>query len=168
MNRKKMKKRRGHYCYLCGRHRPNEAFSGKGHARHLCKECARRPREERERIEIGEELWGYWLQSRISPKNLMRLEALESHADPELQDSAALIRAAGLAHPGRRGRLRHLRREHPELLERLVVKGFVEDLGSYAGLDEYVLEEGERWGERLFLDDDASSGESTHPNDVPF
>ena len=28
-----MKKHPGHYCYVCGRRRANEKFSGKGHAR---------------------------------------------------------------------------------------------------------------------------------------
>lgn len=46
-NRKhKAKKRVGHYCWCCGRHRPNEQFSGKNHPRHLCKECARLGSEE--------------------------------------------------------------------------------------------------------------------------
>jgi len=164
----KRKQRRGRYCYLCGRHRPNEAFSGKGHARHLCKECARLPREERERIEVGGELWGYWFQSRISPKNLRRLEALESHTDTELRATAALVRAAGLAHPGRRGRLRHLRREHPERLERLVTLGLVEDWAPYAGPGEPFLEEGELWGEPWDLDGDKPSEENTDLNDIPF
>jgi len=38
---KKRNKRRGHFCWCCGRLRPNERFSGSGHARHLCKECSR-------------------------------------------------------------------------------------------------------------------------------
>jgi DNA replicative helicase MCM subunit Mcm2 (Cdc46/Mcm family) len=31
----------GHYCRICGRERANERFSGKGHAAHVCKDCAR-------------------------------------------------------------------------------------------------------------------------------
>lgn len=31
----------GHFCWSCGRVRPNEKFSGRGHARHLCRDCAR-------------------------------------------------------------------------------------------------------------------------------
>ena len=43
-----MKKRRGHYCWACGRTRPNEKFSGRGHRDHICKECqAARKRERR-------------------------------------------------------------------------------------------------------------------------
>ena len=30
----------GHYCRICGRTRANEKFSGKGHASHICKDCA--------------------------------------------------------------------------------------------------------------------------------
>lgn len=42
------KRRRGHFCWSCGRSRPNETFSGRGHARHVCRECARLGREELE------------------------------------------------------------------------------------------------------------------------
>jgi hypothetical protein len=42
------RKRRGHFCWCCGRVRPNERFSGRNHGRHLCRDCARLPAEERE------------------------------------------------------------------------------------------------------------------------
>ncbi len=45
----------GHYCKICGRVRPNEKFSGKGHKNHICKECARLPREQREATELEKE-----------------------------------------------------------------------------------------------------------------
>ena len=37
--KKKAKKLPGHYCWACGCRRANEKFSGKGHARHICREC---------------------------------------------------------------------------------------------------------------------------------
>lgn len=37
---------RGHYCWACARRRPNEAFSGRGHAHHLCKTCSKLGRDE--------------------------------------------------------------------------------------------------------------------------
>jgi len=47
MSRKKHKqKRHGHYCWCCGRRRPNEKFSGKGHVRHLCRDCSKLGTEE--------------------------------------------------------------------------------------------------------------------------
>jgi len=39
-------KQRGHYCRVCGRRRANEKFSGKGHAAHICKDCAKKQRAE--------------------------------------------------------------------------------------------------------------------------
>lgn len=35
----KKKKQQGHYCRICGEYKANEKFSGKGHARHICKTC---------------------------------------------------------------------------------------------------------------------------------
>ena len=43
---KRKTKRQGHFCWACGRYRPNEKFSGRGHARHLCRECAKLGAEE--------------------------------------------------------------------------------------------------------------------------
>ena len=40
-------KKHGHYCKICGEHKANEKFSGKGHAAHICKSCAAMPLEER-------------------------------------------------------------------------------------------------------------------------
>ena len=44
--KKKPKKQPGHYCRVCGRRRANEKFSGKGHAAHICKDCAKEQRTE--------------------------------------------------------------------------------------------------------------------------
>lgn len=38
---------RGHYCRVCGDHKPNEQFSGKGHGSHICKACATLSPEQR-------------------------------------------------------------------------------------------------------------------------
>ena len=40
-------KKTGHYCKICGEHKANEKFSGKGHAAYICKSCAAMPLEER-------------------------------------------------------------------------------------------------------------------------
>ena len=37
-----MSKPRGHYCRICQQHKANEKFSGRGHAAHICKACAKR------------------------------------------------------------------------------------------------------------------------------
>ncbi len=36
------KRRNGHYCRVCGEHKSNESFSGKGHANHICKSCSKK------------------------------------------------------------------------------------------------------------------------------
>ena len=48
MSKKKPhRKPHGHYCRVCGEHKANEKFSGKGHAAHICKKCAALPVAER-------------------------------------------------------------------------------------------------------------------------
>ena len=42
-----MKKKRGHYCKVCGEYKANEKFSGRGHAAHICKACASLPPEKK-------------------------------------------------------------------------------------------------------------------------
>ncbi len=39
------KKQQGHYCRVCGEYKANEKFSGKGHARHICKKCQSLPKD---------------------------------------------------------------------------------------------------------------------------
>lgn len=38
--------KRGHYCKACGQYRANEKFSGRGHNTHICKDCAKLPKNE--------------------------------------------------------------------------------------------------------------------------
>lgn len=46
-------KRQGHYCKVCGEYKANEKFSGKGHAAHICKACARlSPEEQSEQMTL--------------------------------------------------------------------------------------------------------------------
>lgn len=42
---KRRKKHQGHYCRICGEYKANEKFSGKGHARHICKQCQSLPED---------------------------------------------------------------------------------------------------------------------------
>jgi len=43
----KKKQYRGHYCKVCGCIRPNERFSGKGHAAHICGTCEKKTKDQR-------------------------------------------------------------------------------------------------------------------------
>lgn len=48
MSRKKIP---GHYCKICGERKANEKFSGKGHAAHICKDCAKLSPEKRSELQ---------------------------------------------------------------------------------------------------------------------
>lgn len=50
----KQNKPHGHYCKVCGEHKANEKFSGKGHAAHICKACMRlAPAERSEQMTLN-------------------------------------------------------------------------------------------------------------------
>ena len=49
MSKKKMP---GQSCKICGERKANEKFSGKGHAAHICKECAALPQEKKNELQI--------------------------------------------------------------------------------------------------------------------
>lgn len=46
------KKKQGHFCRICAERKSNEAFSGKGHAKHICKECDALPQERKNELQI--------------------------------------------------------------------------------------------------------------------
>ena len=118
-----MKGRRGHYCHVCKRLRPNEAFSGKGHARHVCKKCSQMPREEREAIEHTDEIFGFMNQSHISEKNVARLKVLVASPNREIAELAGIVLEVAELKPYKRRRMKVLAHERPDLLERVTDAG---------------------------------------------
>jgi hypothetical protein len=108
-----------YYCRICCRRRRNEKFSGRGHRIHICKDCQRLPREQRDRIERMDELYGFLEQSNISPKNISRLEILAQHASSEIKDLALLILEVARVKPHKRRRWKFLAQNHSELFLRL-------------------------------------------------
>ena len=110
----------GHYCRICGRYRPNESFSGRGHRMHVCKKCSQLPREVRSRREALDEIWGFLEQSNISDNNIRRLSLLAESADPEVREMASIVHAIGKAHPGRRRPFKKIRANHPALWQRIL------------------------------------------------
>ncbi len=122
-----MTRRREHFCHVCKSALSNEAFSGKGHARHLCKECSRMPKIERDAIEQADEIFGFMNQSRISEKNVARLKVLLSSPDAHIADLADIVLKVAEIKPHKRRRMQILTREHPELLERVIEAGLVSE-----------------------------------------
>jgi hypothetical protein len=108
-----------HYCRICGRGRANEKFSGRGHRNHICKDCQRLPRDQLDRIERMDELYGFLEQSNISPKNITRLKILGQHANSEVKHLALLILEVARVKPHKRRRWKFLAQNHHELFLRL-------------------------------------------------
>jgi len=111
----------GHFCYICQRVRANERFSGRGHRDHVCKDCARLPRETRKELEILSELERMLHQSHISERNQDRLLSLTQHPAPKVVRTATVLLEPARSYPFRRRRLVRLRR-NPDLLRRLITE----------------------------------------------
>jgi hypothetical protein len=121
----------GHYCWVCGRTRANERFSGKGHARHICKECQQLPREDRDRVQALRDIDAYTDQRNISAKNKSRLKTLCRSSSEEVRQKAQLVLEVARAAPHKRKRRAVLARQSPELLNRLIEQGLI--LGYLTG-----------------------------------
>jgi hypothetical protein len=111
----------GHYCRICARVRPNERFTGRGHRTHLCRDCQRLPRAERERIEQSEEIYGFLEQSNISGKNIRRLEVLCRAADSKVRELASVVLDIARIRPGKRRRWKFLAARRRDLFMRLKI-----------------------------------------------
>jgi hypothetical protein len=119
------KKDMGHDCRICGRERPNEKFSGRGHTLHVCKDCAAMPKADREVIEQEEEVFGFMHQSHISAKNLERLKKLRESSNAHIRNLASILLEVAAATPFKKRRLKHLEQKHPDLLEKLEETGLI-------------------------------------------
>jgi hypothetical protein len=128
-----------HFCRICGRARPNEKFSGRGHRQHVCKDCQRMPRKKHDRIERLDELHGFLHQSHISAENLKRLEILRGHSELEIATLAGLIQDVARVLPGKRSRWLKLVQRHRPLFDRAVavlgVEYLEELLAGYGDFD---------------------------------
>jgi hypothetical protein len=114
-----------HFCRICALHRPNEAFSGRGHRNHICRKCATLPRAEREAIEHQDEIFKYLQQSHISEKNVSRLEDLVRSRDPRTAMLAEVVLEVARVKPFKRRRLGFLARHHPDLIRKLEETGLI-------------------------------------------
>ncbi|MCP3883535.1 MAG: hypothetical protein GY701_34810 [Sulfitobacter sp.] len=115
----------GHYCRICGRTRPNEKFSGKGHRDHVCKDCTRLPKENRDAIEQKEEIFNYLKQSHISAKNTARLRRLAASSNREIAELATIVIEVAKVKPYKRRRLKVLARQRRDLLDALERTGLI-------------------------------------------
>ena len=79
-------KKQGHYCKICGEYKANEKFSGKGHAQHICKQCAKLPAENRNEIQIVNRLMS--LPFRLSKEQRSWLEKMKRDEREDVRSAA--------------------------------------------------------------------------------
>jgi hypothetical protein len=115
----------GHYCRICGRERPNEQFSGKGHKIHVCKRCQAKPETERRAIEDQDDLFRFLKQSHISEKNVIRLGQMAKSDNPQVASLAEIVLEVARLKPYKTRRLKFLAQKHPELLRKLENTGLI-------------------------------------------
>ena len=120
-----MKKRRGHYCRICGSIKPNEAFSGKGHRIHVCKKCALLPKEKRQEIQCKDEIFNYLRQSHISDKNVSRLKKLAVSPNERIAELAGIVLEVAEIKPYKKRRLKELAKKNRDILHKLQETGLV-------------------------------------------
>lgn len=85
----------GHWCWACNRARPNERFSGRGHARHLCRDCARLGHEDlayRQGVRNIDRLVGW--DGGVPRRHRKAFDCFLRHENPRLRQYAASILTA--------------------------------------------------------------------------
>ena len=120
-----MKAIMGHWCKICDSVLPNEKFSGKGHKDHICKKCARLPKEELDAIMKKDEIFRFLKQSNISKKNMVRLKTLSRSSNKRIAELAGIVLEVGQVKPHKKRRLKYLAREHRDLLKKLDETGLI-------------------------------------------
>lgn len=114
-----------HYCKICMSYKANEKFSGKGHRLHICKQCSKLPKEERNNIMAGDEITGFLFQSNISEKNISKLRKLCKSENEEIKELATLVLETAMVHPRKKRRLTFLAENRRDLLDKLEKRGLI-------------------------------------------
>lgn len=78
----------GHYCKVCGEHKANEKFSGKGHAAHICKACMKLTPAERSEEMTIRKIHGMAFRH-LSEPEIKWLRNRMKDSRPEVRDAAA-------------------------------------------------------------------------------
>lgn len=117
----KKKKKQGHYCRICGARKANEAFSGKGHAKHICKECDALPQEKKNEMQLINRIGR---AGEKYPKSRQDWEVLEKYAGstkyPQAKEFALFfLEMSGRRVPNRTGKGEKTGIEERPLLEEL-------------------------------------------------
>jgi hypothetical protein len=85
----------------------------------VCECCQAKPKSQRQAIEDKDDISGFLKQSRISERNVARLEQMAKSDDPQVANLAAIVLEVARVKPHKTRRLRFLAERHPELLGKL-------------------------------------------------
>ena len=88
---KRRKKYRGHYCKVCGNILPNEKFSGKGHAKHICKKCSSIPKTEQDGQIVLNKIYNLLRFPNLSKQNRIHLEHYAQNKSLKIKEAAEEI-----------------------------------------------------------------------------
>ena len=95
----KKKRYRGHFCKVCGNILPNEKFSGKGHAAHICKKCARKSKvQQSEEIAITR-IYSVLSYHNLSRDNRKMLEKYSRSKNERVRSEALVVLSAFTRYP---------------------------------------------------------------------
>jgi hypothetical protein len=93
----KRRRYRGHFCWCCSRVKPNEQFSGRGHAHHVCKRCSTLGREELAFRQHARNIDRAVSASGLIVRKLRTsFERFLSHPDPRVREYAEKVAVSDL------------------------------------------------------------------------
>lgn len=114
----------GHFCWCCGRMRPNERFSVGNHSRHLCRDCAHLPAEEREYRQGERDIERLLHDGLYVPRRCRaQFNRFLEHPNARVRDLARRILAEQQRHAEE---MRQLRDEEEEALDERLERTFLE------------------------------------------
>ena len=119
LKKAKQPKPPGFYCRVCGVRKPNDAFPGRGHKGRVCEDCAKVPNRERLDSRHEDEIFHFLRQAHVPERALARLKYLSDSKNRRVGELASLVLEVAVLKPFKKGRLKALAQERPDLLERL-------------------------------------------------
>jgi len=81
----------GHYCMVCGNWLANEKFSGKGHRRHVCKACSKKPLDERNDMITLNRIYGLYNYPNLSKNNKRMLKGYLNSGSEKVREAAKAV-----------------------------------------------------------------------------
>lgn len=109
----------GYYCRICGVRKPSDAFPGRGHKGRVCEDCAKVSNRERLDMRHEDEIFHFLRQAHVPERALARLKYLSASKNKRVGELAGLVLEVAALKPFKKGRLKALAQERPDLLERL-------------------------------------------------